>query len=220
MVSTRSQDPSEPQPIVATEESPVAFQSRKRKARHEADVDSRGPHMKRRRNATATEKGTGAIDPTVNYKTRSGSSVANFLGVLVPGRSEDVTKRAIDVASVEETERPKQGKISKDSQTAMSSNLETDDSLENKVRTIKPTKAIHKRFGSEEMELQPPQLDSKIASEVEENISLQSDEASDDEAPETVTAEAGFKRARAAAANAVKTIERFMLLIRSYLGHV
>ncbi|MCJ1465625.1 hypothetical protein MMC07_004244 [Pseudocyphellaria aurata] len=167
--------------------------------------------MKRRRNATATEKGISAVDPTsdgVSDQTRSGTSMANFLGVLVPGRPEGVTERVIKAASVEDAERAKQGMRSEDSQADMSSNLEIDASPENEVHTVKVPKAIHKRFGSEETELQPPQLGPKSALEVEENISPQSDEASDDEAPETVTAEAGFKRARAAAANAAKTIQR------------
>lgn len=76
-------------------------------------------------------------------------------------------------------------------------------------------KAIHKRFGSEDMDLRSPELDSNLASEIQNNQASEEkvgDEASDDEAPETLTAVAGFERARAAAAHAAKTIERYNIL--------
>lgn len=215
MVSTRSQDPGDanggPQMLVA-EVSP-AVKSKKRKARHELDGNSTGPRTKRRRNAAEIENDTGMISADVDDQSRLNPNEKTFVGVLVPGKPDD-GGNDIDTPPairVKEAEGPKQSVISKDTQT---SNLKPHDSSENEVGTIKVTKASHKRFGSEEMELQPIQVDSDITPDIQiqqasdEKTAVHSDEASDDEAPETVTAVAGFKRARATAANAAKTIER------------
>lgn len=228
MVSTRSQDPDgsneTPRTLVAKESALV--KSRKRKAWHEIDVNSRGSHKKRRRNATATENDSGAIDyvsADVNDQTRLDTNGEKFLGVLVPGRSGDggnseATQHAIKAASVNEAAGPTQSVRSNDSQIDLNYKLETQDSSENEVDKINTTKAIHKRFGSEEAELQSAHLDANTTPEIqtqqpsEAKFALHSDEASEDDAPEAVTAVDGFKRARAAAANAAKTIERYGVL--------
>lgn len=225
MVSTRSQDPRGSNETLVTKESALV-QSRKRKARHEVDVNSRGSHTKRRRNATATENDSGAIDyvsTDVNDQTRSDTNAEDFLGVLVPGRPGDVrnieaTQQAIEIASVNEAAGPTQSVRSNDSQIDLTSKLENQDSSENEVDKIKTTKAVHKRFGSEEAELQSAHLEANITPEIqteqpsEEKFDSHSDEASEDDAPETVTAVDGFKQAHAAAANAAKTIERYSVL--------
>lgn len=215
MMSTRSQDPSGsdegPQTLVA-KESPVV-RIRKRKARHEADVHSRRDHMKRMRTAAATENDTGRIDSIssdVNGPTRIDTNGER----PGDGGNDGIIKYAVKVADVE-AEGPKQSVKSKDSQTDRTSNSETRNHSENEVVTIEATKAIHRRFGSEDLESQPPQLDSNIAPEIQtqqasgEKIPFSRDEASEDEAPETVTAAASFKRARAAAASTAKIIERY-----------
>lgn len=231
MESTRSQDPggsNDGPPIFVAKDSPVV-RSRKRKARHEVDSNSSGPHKKRRRSAAATENDTGPIDSIsadVNDQTRSDTNVEKILGVRVSGRPEegDATQRGINVASVKEAEGTKQSARSKDSHTDSTSNLETHDSSQNNAGTIKATKAIHKRFGSEETDLKSLQLDSNRAPEIqiqkatEENVASHSEQASDDEAPETVTAVTGFNRAHVAAANAAKTIERYSVLDVFILG--
>lgn len=214
MISTRSQEPGGsdggPQTLVA-KESPVV-RSRKRKERLEADVHSMGGHTKRGRTAAGTEKDTGTIDSIssdVNGQTR----IDNIGERPGDGGDDGITKRAVKVAGVE-AEGPKQSVKSKDSQTVLTSNSETRNHSEIEVVTLEATKAIHRRFGSEEMELQPPQLDANMAPEIqiqqasEEKVPSSSDEASEDEAPETVTAAAGFERAHAASASAAKIIER------------
>lgn len=217
-MSTGSQDPSGsdggPQTLVA-KESPVV-RIRKRKAQHEADVHSRRDHMKRTRTAAATENDTGTIDSIssdVNGPTRIDTNGER------PGDEGDegddgIMKHAVKVADME-AEGPKQSVKSKGSQTDRTSNSETRNHSENEVVTIEATKAIHRKFGSEDLESQLPQLDSNIAPEIQtqqasgEKIPFSRDEASEDEAPETVTAAASFKRARAAAASAAKIIERY-----------
>lgn len=224
MVSTRSRDLGASDVGLATlvaKESPMAH-SGKRRARHEVDVSSRGPPTKRRRTAAATENDTRAIDSIsidVNDLTRLDIKAGKFLGVQIPCRPEDgdnvgVTQRAMEVGSVEDAEGPMQSVSSKELQTELTSSLETRDSSENDEGTINAVKAIHKRFGSEELELQQPQPNSNIAPEIHTQQAskdkiVSSDEASEDEAPETMTAAASFKRARAAAAHAAKIIERY-----------
>lgn len=230
MVSTRShstptQPPANETPRTLTTE-PALVRSRKRKARHELDVNSRGSHTKRRRNATATENDSGSIDyisTDVIDQTRSDPNAENFLGVLVPGRPGyggdiEATQEAIKIASVNEAARPTQSVKSNDSQIDLTTKPKTQGSSENEVDKIKTTKTVHKRFGSEEEELQSAHLEANITPEIqaqrpsEEKSDSQSDEGSEDDAPETVTAVDGFKRVRAAAANAAKTIERYSVL--------
>lgn len=231
MLSTRSQDPTgstDGPPTLVAKDSPVV-RSRKRKARHEVDLNSSRLDKKRRHSAAATGNDTGPIDSIstdVNDQTRLDTNAEKILGVRVSGRpgEGDVTQRGINVASVKEAEGPKNSVRSRVSQTDLTSNLETHDSSQNDAGTIKATKAIHKRFGSEEMDLESLQLDSNKAPEIqiqkasEEIVASHSNEASDDEAPETVTAVTGFNRARAAAANAAKTIERYGVLDVFLLG--
>ena len=84
---------------------------------------------------------------------------------------------------------------------------------EKPTRSIpKNAKATHKRFGSEDLEVPvivPPNGDGERKGSLE-NISKDEGE-SDDEAPDTVTASAGFEKARTLAQDAAKVAARYTI---------
>ena len=87
--------------------------------------------------------------------------------------------------------------------------------LERKPETSSVTaaKATHKRFGSEDIEVPAivPSDDIEQRKESEEDL-LEDEDKSEDEAPETVTASAGFDNARTSALDAAKVATRYILL--------
>ncbi len=74
-------------------------------------------------------------------------------------------------------------------------------------------KATHKRFGSEDVEVSGPVTLSSIEEpeRVKEN-QFEDDGESEDEAPDTVTAAAGFEKARTSALDAVRVAARYIFL--------
>lgn len=107
----------------------------------------------------------------------------------------------------------KNGKVAKERRKAQSPDSSGDAPTTQSLP--KPPKATHKRFGDEDFN--PPKTaspstsieDPPIVVHAEDNVEAENEADSSDEAPETVTASAGLKQARAAVSEAAKVAKRY-----------
>jgi len=120
--------------------------------------------------------------------------------------NDTVTPKALD-------RQLKKGKVAKKRMKAQSPDPSEDAPTTQPLPN--PPRATHKRFGNEDFN--PPKTvssstgieDSPIAVPPEDNVEAENEADSSDEAPETVTASAGLKQAKAAVSEAAKVAKRY-----------
>lgn len=121
---------------------------------------------------------------------------------------------AVEPMTSENGRNHKKQRSSKEAKTAVTSTPE-DPRLEGgNVKPVNAPQATHKRFGSEDVGAPEPQLvDKSHQTELVEEIATDNADESENEAPDTVTAAAGYDQVRIAAAEAARVAERYVEIV-------
>lgn len=225
-MSTRSQDD---HPSNGVQLTPKAVNSAivqgKRKAQQGSDTTSEDSGKKRRRDNTASEDDIPLIDSIVDSnnadgKARPGADEEPSLGIIKSEseNSAGATQRMVCVEILQKAEEPKQTVDIINPVMDMVSGFKELETPKHEPSLAKASKRTHKRFGSEEIESHLPDLnsadiiDAPIRQTAEDIVQLHSDEESEDEAPETVTAVNGFDQARTISAKTAEVVKKYGLL--------